>query len=160
MKSLKSSLIPSPRFKFELFSARKSISSSAICPDSDTLCNCFYSSNLCISLVFSEAFLFASVRLYCKFFTCVSNSFILFVLLALLTLFEFLIIVFSSLSFWFSFRRRVLIPSILIRLSFSLFISMSTLPGVISETSAGVQYGHVYFLFFLIKLYEGRSEQF
>ena len=101
-----------------------------------------------ISLAFSAFFLFASVRLFCKFFTCVSNSFILLVLFALLTLFEFLIIVFSSLSFWFSSRSRVLIP-----LSFSSIISMSALSGVISETSAGVQFAHVYFLFFLIKLY-------
>ena len=75
--------------------------------------------------------------------------------------FEFLIIVFSSLSFLFSSRSKVLISSILFRLSFSSLISMSTLHCVISERSTGAQFAHVYFLFLFIKLYswyDGRSE--
>ena len=83
-----------PRFKFKLFSVRKSKPCSVICPNSDTLCNCVCRTNLCISLVFSEVFLFASVILFYKFFTSVSDSFILLVLFPLLTLFEFLIIEF------------------------------------------------------------------
>ena len=115
-------------------------------------------------------FLFAFVKLFFKIFTCVSNLFILFVLVTSSTLFEFLINVFSCLSYLFSSRSKVLIPSVLLiisvliisfRLSFSSFISMSTLPGVISEISAGVQFPHAYFLFLLVKLYswyDGRSE--
>ena len=120
--------------------------------------------------VFLVFFLFAFVRLFCKIFTCVSNLFILFVLVASSTLFEFLINVFSCLRYLFPSRSKVLIPSVLLiisvliisfRLSFSSFISMSALPGVISEISAGVQFPPAYFLFLLVKLYswyDGRSE--
>ena len=101
-----------------------------LAPDSSL--NCFQHGNLYRLLSFVPV-----LALYVIAFVALIYVFLwifrrFFYSLPLLILFEFLIIVFSSLSFWFSSGSKILIHSILMKLSFSSFRALPILPGVIS----------------------------